>query len=186
MSNSENTNSKNGGLNTRNIHVKHFLQSHGLCGPASLKILLSHFGKDFSEAQLAQLAHATGSLERGQGTEHEGMVEAIKAIDGHVFSKEEGTLEELQYFVNKEQLPVIIGWFDRTEDHYSVVVSVTEKNIIIVDPSMNEPERWLDRAVFSKIWFDFVGKEDKVASWGWYMVVTFEKRKFDIKGGHYY
>jgi ABC-type bacteriocin/lantibiotic exporter with double-glycine peptidase domain len=173
-------------LNTSNIHVKHFLQSHGLCGPASLRILLSHFGKEFSEEQLAKLAHATSSLDRGEGTEHEGMVETVKAIDGYVFVKEEGTLEELEYFVNKEKLPVIIGWFDKNGDHYSVVVSITDKNIIIVDPAANEPERWLDKETFSKIWFDFVGPEDKVVSWGWYMVVTFEKKRFEVKGGHYY
>ncbi len=173
-------------ISQQNIHVKHFLQSTGLCGPASLKILLSHFGRDFSEAQLAQLAHATGSLERGAGTEHEGMVEAIQAIGGHVFSKEGGTVEELEYFVNRERLPVIIGWFDREDDHYSVVASVTAKNVVIVDPAANEPERWLDRESFPKIWFDFVGKDDRIVSWGWYMVVTLEKRTFPVKGGTYF
>jgi len=168
------------------IHVKHFLQSSGLCGPASLKILLSHFGRDFSEMQLAQLAHATGSLDRGAGTEHKGMIKAIRAIGGHAFAKEEGTIEELKYFINTENLPVIIGWFDKDNDHYSVVVSITDKNIIIVDPAVNEPERWLDREAFPNIWFDFVGKNDRIVSWGWYMVVTFQKRKFDVKGGHYY
>ena len=83
-------------------------------------------------------------------------------------------------------MPVIIGWFDRDGDHYSVVVSVTDNNVIIVDPASNEPERWLDRATFPKIWFDFIGADDRIVSWGWYLVVTFDKRRFDIQGGHYY
>ena len=168
------------------IAVKKYLQSTGLCGPASLKILLSHFGKDFSESELAGLASAASGLERGMGTEHEGMVKAAKAIGGFVFAKDEGTVGELEYFVNREKLPVIIGWVDRDGDHYSMVVSVTDQNIVIVDPASNEAERWLDRNTFPKIWFDFVGKDDKEVSWGWYMVVTLEKKTFDIPGGRYF
>lgn len=166
-----------------NVFVTHFLQSVGLCGPASLKILLSNFGKTHSEEELAKLASATID----QGTEHEGMISSVKQLDGFVYVKENGTIEELEYFVKKERLPVIIGWFDGDEDHYSVVVNVTDKNIIICDPQKNEATRWLDRTVFQRIWFDFIGKDNKIVSWGWYMVVTFQKKKFsEIKGGHYY
>lgn len=172
-------------MNPEKITVKKYLQGTGLCGPASLKILLSHFGKDFSEGELAVLASAAAGLERGMGTEHEGMTKAAKAIGGFVFAKDEGIIEELEYFVNKEKLPVIIGWFDRDGDHYSVVVSITDEHIIIVDPASDEAERWLDRKIFPKIWFDFVGKDDKVVSWGWYMVVTPEKKIFSIQGGMY-
>ncbi|MBI5369845.1 hypothetical protein HZA85_01455 [Candidatus Uhrbacteria bacterium] len=38
-----------------NVHVQHFLQTAGLCGPASLKILLSYFAKTYSEEELAKL-----------------------------------------------------------------------------------------------------------------------------------
>lgn len=165
------------------ITLKHYIQSIGYCGPASLKMLLSYFGKEMEEEELAKLAAAT----RDAGTEHEGMIEAVKEIGGYVFVKENGTIEELEYFVKQEKLPVIIGWFDKDGDHYSVVVNVTDKNVIIVDPAANEPERWLDRATFPNIWFDFIGKENKTVSWGWYMVVTFDKKKFpSISGGHYY
>src|SRR3989344_5461577 len=144
------------GLNVKNIYVKHFIQSTGLCGPSSLRILLSYFGKSYSEEDLAKMAQAT----IGHGAEHEGMVAAIKAIDGYVFVKEDGTIEELEYFVKKEKLPVIIGWFDKDADHYqlpvgdhySVVVNVTDKNIIIVDPAVDEDERWLNKVVFPTIW----------------------------------
>ena len=166
---------------TSNIAVKNYLQSAGLCGPASLKILFSYFGKNFTEAQLAQLASAT----QESGTEHEGMIKAVKEIGAYAFTKENGSLEELEYFIKEEKLPVIIGWFDKDGDHYSVVVNITDKNIIIVDPAVNEPERWLDRATFPQIWFDFVGKDNRTVSWGWYLVVTFAKRQFKVKGGHY-
>jgi ABC-type bacteriocin/lantibiotic exporter with double-glycine peptidase domain len=164
------------------LKVEPFIQSHGLCGPASLKILLSYFVKNYSETQLLQLSSATCD----DGTEHEGMVQAIKSIGGYVFTKENGTLEELEYLVKEEKLPVIIGWFDKDGDHYSVIVNITDKNIIIVDPAVDEPERWIDKEIFPKVWFDFVGKDNRVVSWGWYMAVTFEKKKFKIKGGYYY
>ena len=160
-------------INGEGVKVKPFEQSEGYCGPAALKILLSYFGKDFTEDQLAQLGSAT----KETGTEHEGMMEAIKAIDGYVFVKENGTIEELEYFVKEEKLPVIVGWFEKDGDHYSVVANITDKNIIMVDPAVNEPERWIDRELFPRIWFDFVGKDNRTASWGWYMVVNFQKKK---------
>lgn len=164
------------------LKLKHFIQSIGYCGPAALKILLSYFGKDFTEEQLALMAATT----RDEGTEHEGLIEAIKAIDGYVFVKEEGTIEELEYFVKEEKLPIIIGWFDKDGDHYSVVANITDKNIIVVDPATDEPERWLDKSIFHRVWFDFVGKDNRTVSWGWYMVVNFQKKRYKVKGGHYY
>ncbi len=164
------------------VYVKHAVQSPGLCGPSSLKILLSHFDKTYSEEQMMQLASATMNV----GTEHEGMIQAAKEIGGFVFAKEGGTIEELTYFIEKENLPVIIGWFDRDGDHYSVVISVTDKNIVISDPAVDDPERWVDKEMFPDVWFDFVGADGRTVSWGWYMVVTFEKKHFPIEGGYYY
>src|SRR3989338_27196 len=190
MSSDEKINTDN-----QNIAVEKFRQTTGLCGPAALKILLSHFGKTFTEDQLAALAGVTkaeGQDVVGVGTEHENMIEAIKEIGGYVFAKEEGTIAELEYFIKEERLPVIIGWFDASdppEDHYSVAVNITDKNIIIVDPVEDKVERWLDRQTFPKIWFDFVGKENKIVSWGWYMVVSFEKLsadRFKVPDGNYH
>ncbi|MFA6136392.1 MAG: cysteine peptidase family C39 domain-containing protein [Candidatus Paceibacterota bacterium] len=166
----------------KSIEVEKFVQSPGFCGPASLKILLSYFGVNHSEEQLGQLCYTTYD----SGTEHEGMTQAVKATGAYVFTKENGTIEELEYFIKEEKLPVIIGWFDKDGDHYSVLVNITDKNIIIVDPAVNDPERWIDKEVFPRVWFDFVGKDNKVVSWGWYLVATFEKKRFKVKGGYYY
>lgn len=162
--------------------VEKYEQSKGYCGPSSLKILLSHYGRTFTEEQLGYFCAATHDA----GTEHEGMIQAAKEVGAYVFAKEEGTLEELEYFIREEQLPVVIGWFDKDGDHYSVVVSITDKNIIIVDPATKEPERWIDKNTFPGIWFDFIGRDNRTVSWGWYMVLTFEKKKFKVKGGYYY
>lgn len=166
----------------QSLKVVPFQQSSAFCGPASLKILLSYFGKEFTEAQLGLLCDAT----RESGSEHEGLVEAIKTIGGYVFVKEGGTVEELEYFIKVEKLPVIIGWFDKDGDHYSVLVNITAKNIIIVDPAVNVPERWIDKASFPSVWFDFSGKDSRTVTWGWYMVISFNKQRYKVAGGHYY
>lgn len=166
------------------IPVAHLKQTQaGYCGPAALRILLSYFGKTYNEEQLAAFGYTT----RDDGTEHEGLIQAAKQINGFVFAKDNGTMEELEYFIKQEKLPVIVGWFDEDGDHYSVVVNITEKNIILVDPdNTKQPERWLSREMFPRIWFDFIGKDSRVVSWGWHMVITFEKKKFNVKGGYYY
>lgn len=166
------------------IPVAHLKQTQaGYCGPAALRILLSYFGKTYNENQLAAFGYTT----RNDGTEHEGLIQAAKQISGFVFAKDNGTVEELEYFIKQEKLPAIVGWFDEDGDHYGVVVNMTDKNIILVDPdNTKQPERWLSREMFPRIWFDFVGPDSRVASWGWYMVITFEKKKFNIKGGYYY
>ena len=163
-------------------NLKHFIQSSGFCGPASLKIALSYFNKEFSEKKLTKLTKAN----RQFGTEHEGMIKAIKKINGYVFAKENSTINDLEYFIKKENLPVIVGWFDNDGDHYSVVFDINSKNIILADPACNQPKREIKRKIFPKIWFDFVGNKNQKVSWGWLMVIYFEKgKKFKIKGKYY-
>ncbi|MDO8435517.1 MAG: cysteine peptidase family C39 domain-containing protein [bacterium] len=170
--------------NMGDLIVTHYKQTgEGYCGPAALKTLLSYFGKTFSEEQLAAFGYTT----REDGTEHEGLIQTAKEVGGYVFTKNKGTLEELEYFLKEEKLPVVVGWFDETGDHYCVVVNITDKNIILVDPdNTKQPERWIPREIFPNIWFDFTGPDNRSVDWGWYMVLTFEKKKFKVKGGYYY
>ncbi len=163
------------------IKYTHFIQTDGLCGPSSLRILFSHFNKNYSEEDLAKMSDATREL----GAEHDGLIKAVKALGGNVFSKENGSIEELKYFIKQEKLPVLVGWFDKDGDHYSVVANVTDKHVILVDPAYRVGKRQMDIAEFPPIWFDFVGRENRTVSWGWYMVVTFEPKQFKILGNYY-
>ncbi len=56
------------------------------------------------------------------GTEHEGLIHAVKQIGGHVFAKSGGTVDDLRYFLQKEKLPVIFSGAFEDGDHYSVAV----------------------------------------------------------------
>ncbi len=163
------------------LQYTHFPQSDGLCGPASLRILLSHFNKNYSEEDLAKLTDAN----KDYGAEHDGLIKGVKALGGFVFEKENGTIDELRYFVKEQKLPVLIDWFDKDGDHYSVIANITDKHIIIVDPASKVVKRQLDIKDFPQIWFGFVGRDNRTVSWNWYMVVTFEPKQFKVLGNYY-
>src|SRR3989344_6432070 len=161
------------------IETKPFRQSPDFCGPGAVIIAASAFGKEAGEAELARIASTTTEGEQGfrmGGTEHEGVVAAAKELGFSVFTKEEGSLEDLTYFVEEEHLPVIVGWFDRDDDHYSVVVEVADTELVLADSSAEGPERRIDKDFFKRVWFDFVGKGNYKVSWGWYLVMSPEKR----------
>ena len=171
------------------VIVKPFRQSPELCGPGSLKIALSAFNKTASEAELAKLSGALQAAGRGSGTEHKGMIAAATALGMHVFAKDEGTVEELRYLIETEHVPVIVGWFDRDEDHYSVMVEIADDTIVLADSGSEGPERTIPKDFFKMVWFDFVGSHNKEVSWGWYMVVSFEKLsadRFKVPDGNYH
>jgi predicted double-glycine peptidase len=153
-----------------------------------LKIALSAFGIDKTEEELAALSSAISAPDahRMGGTEHEGMVAAAKALNLQVFTKEESTLEDIAYFLEEEHLPVIVGWFDRDDDHYSVAIELTDTDLVLADSSSEGPIRNISRELFPSIWFDFIGAGNHRVSWGWLMVVTPDKREFKIEGGTYH
>lgn len=172
------------------IKYTHFLQrSDGLCGPAALRILLSHFNKNYSEEDLAKISDASVEY----GTEHEGLIKAVKALGGYVFAKENATIGDLKYFIKEQKLPVLIDWFDKDfdkdddyyGDHYGVIANITDKHIIVVDPASKRVKRQIDIKDFPYIWFGFVGRDNKIVSWNWFMVVTFEPKQFKVLGNYY-
>lgn len=156
-------------LKRRPVVVEHCTQSDSMCGPASLKIALSAFGKNLTEEELARLSNT--SIEHG--AEHEGLVKAARHIGATVVEKEGGTLAEIEHIVQHEHLPVIVGWFDEHGDHYCVVTDVTPEYLVLADPAWDFSERFVRKEHFEKVWFDFVGPKNLITSWGWYMALSF-------------
>ena len=134
------------------IKLKAFLQTPGLCGPASLKMVFDYYGVSVSERKIAKVAGAT----REKGTTKEGLIKAAKHFGFKVFLKENSTFYDLRYFV-KKKIPVIVDWFLEDEGHYSVVVGLNRKNITLMDPTLKR-ERKISTEKFLRIWFDFPGK----------------------------
>lgn len=126
-----------------------FRQSPGLCGPASIKILMTHYGKDYSEEELAKLCFATAE----KGTDHEDLVAGIEKL-GHIpVVKSNATLEDLREYI-KQDVPIIVGWWDVDDDHYSVVYDIDDKNIYLMDPELDEGRRTMPLEDWEKVWYD--------------------------------
>ncbi len=137
-----------------------------MCGPASLKILLSHFGKDYSEKELALLCNST--IEHG--TDHANLIQVTKDLGFDVESESSATIDELRELVKKD-IPVIVGWWSVDDDHYSVVYDVDDEFVYLVDPEIDEPTRKIAIHEFEKIWFDFDGPLERRDE-HWMMAVT--------------
>ena len=137
---------------TNMIKLKPFRETPGLCGPASLKMVLEYYGVLVSEARLAQIAGTT----KEKGTLKEDLIRAAKHFGFQVFSKDRSTLSDLRYFI-KRKIPVIVNWFLDDEGHYSVVVDIDRKKVVLMDPHLGGL-RTMPIEKFLRVWFDFRGK----------------------------
>jgi len=134
------------------IKLKPFRQTPGLCGPASLKMVLDYYGVSVSEAEITKIAGAS----RKKGVSVKSLMKVAKHFGFKTFFKKNSSLKDLEYFVNKK-IPVIVDWFFEDEGHYSVVVDIDKKNIWLMDPTL-AGRRKMSLGKFLRIWFDFPGK----------------------------
>jgi len=148
------------------IELNPFLQSESMCGPASLKILLSHYGKDFSEDELALLCDST--LEKG--TSHAGLTKAVGQLGLKYSEKADASLKDIEERVN-DNSPVIIGWWSKDENHYSVVYGLDNENIYLMDPEIEGGKRVMSKKDFLDAWHDFDSATETEVS-HWMLVIT--------------
>jgi len=132
------------------IKLKPFRQSEGMCGPASLKIILDAYGKEYSEKELAEICHTTPDV----GTNHEDLVSCVERLGHTPAVKSDATVQELRDYV-KRDVPVVVGWWDVDDDHYAVVYDVDETHVHMMDPELDEGERQMPIEEFEKVWYDF-------------------------------
>lgn len=156
----------------RPLRIKSFLQSTAFCGPASLKIALSFFGKEFSEKELARLSQATSE----HGTFHAGMVTGAKKCGAKTFVKEKGTIKDIQQWLYKKNVPVIVGWYDTSGeegDHYSVVYHISKHYIYMMDPATDSGYRKMSLKKFLHYWYDFEDDKNTLKIHRWFMTLWF-------------
>lgn len=137
----------------------------GMCGPASLKMVLSYYGIEKSETELYDLCGTDSRL----GTDDQGLKKAVQSCGMKVEIVNESSFEEIEKWLNRD-VPVIVDWFTRgrtdytdsdvADGHYSVVVGLDEENIYLEDPEIGGM-RTLDREDFLRVWFDFTGEAIK-------------------------
>lgn len=136
----------------RLLPVPHYLQSDdSTCGPTSLRMVMAFYGLEVSEEDLAIACGHTYEL----GCRSEDMACAAKSLGFEVLLKNNSTIDEISRLVNAG-VPVIVDWFcgDPPEGHSSVVIGVSDKNIYILDPYLEEM-RVVAKEDFRRCWFDF-------------------------------
>jgi len=146
------------------IKIKLFQETlnAGMCGPASLKILLSYYGVDKSENELAKLCGTKKDL----GTDDQGIKKSAESLGFKVKIKNNSSFKDIERWLDKGT-PVIVNWFTRgridytdsdvADGHYSVVCGLDDKNIYLQDPETGSMRK-LDKEDFMAVWFDFTGK----------------------------
>lgn len=143
------------------IKLKPFRQSPSFCGPASLKMVLDYYGLHKTEKELGELCQTTFE----HGTDHDSLVRATEILGFQVQQKANASLKELKQLVDQD-IPVIVGWFSTDEDHFSVVVEVTEREIHLVDPELDQGQWEMTWSAFAEVWYDNDGPENtRVVHW---------------------
>ena len=139
----------------------------GRCGPASLKMVLVHYGIECTEEDLAKLCGTDSDL----GTSDQDIKKAAESFGFTVEIKNNSTFEDIQAWLGKK-VPVIVNWFTRgrtdyseeevPDGHLSVVVGLDNEHIYLQDPEIGKLRK-ITRDDFMKVWFDFTG--EYINSW---------------------
>jgi ABC-type bacteriocin/lantibiotic exporter with double-glycine peptidase domain len=134
----------------------------GICGSASLKIVLDYYGLKKSEKELAKLCQHDKNL----GVDDEKIKKAAESLGFKVSVKNNSNFRDIEKWLDKK-VPVIVNWFSKgrqdyaesevADGHYSVVAGLDEKYIYLQDPEIGKIRK-LKRDDFMRVWFDFKGK----------------------------
>ncbi|MFA6601271.1 MAG: C39 family peptidase [Candidatus Paceibacterota bacterium] len=146
------------------LDVKAFQETlhSDMCGPASLKMVLSYYGIDKSEQELSKLV---GTV-KGIGVGEEDLVRVASSFGLKAIVKDESNFSDINSWL-AEKVPVIVNWFTRgrqeyplsemADGHYSVVVGLDKDMIYLQDPEIGGL-REINRNDFLRVWFDFRGE----------------------------
>ena len=151
------------------LPVKSFQETlhTGMCGPASLKMVLAYYGVEKTEEELAKLCGTDPEL----GTSDKGIRHAAETLGFKAEIKNNSTFDDIRSWLDKK-VPVIVNWFTRgridypdsevPDGHLSVVVGLDDGYIYLQDPEIGSLRK-IARDDFMKVWFDFTG--EYINSW---------------------
>ena len=102
------------------------------CGPTSLQMVFAYYGVRESESTLARELMADPQT----GTTHDHMIGAANEHGFHAYVNNHSTFDELTYLLYTHHAPCIIRYLEAgmNEDHYAVVVGLTDDEIALHDP----------------------------------------------------
>mgnify|MGYP002066633255 CR=1 FL=1 len=113
-------------------------------------MVLGFFGIKLTEKKLVKLSGCTKS--RGIGAE--GLVRAAQKLGFRARILDFCDLKDINEWVNRKKIPVIVDWFAFEGGHYSVVSGIDKENIFLEDPSLGY-RRAMNLSTFKRLWFDF-------------------------------
>ena len=118
------------------------------CGPASLRMAFSFFGRQVAESTLASEVGTNDAT----GTERERMGEAAKTRGLIPHEKTDAAIKDLTDLY-RQGIPSIVRFVEPSQnvDHYGVVIGIDGSNIVIHDP-WNGPETVFDLGMFFMRW----------------------------------
>lgn len=135
----------------------------GMCGPASLKMVLAFYGIEVEEGEIAGRMHASADL----GVTAEDLARVAQEFGLEASIRNEASFDDIGHLL-EHNAPPIVDWFtvgrhDYPEEiavpdgHYSVVVGLDENYIYLQDPEIGGMRK-LTRDAFERVWFDFDGE----------------------------
>lgn len=122
------------------------------CGLVVIRMIFNYWSIEASEEEIAKIAGTT----KENGTSIEGMIKTFEHYGLKTFVKELSTPDDLRYYINK-QIPIVVDWFSfdgGPGGHYSVIVSINKKNIVLRDPGFTKIRR-ISIKEFMACWFDY-------------------------------
>lgn len=134
----------------RRLTVPLIRQAPNQCGPASLWMVLSFFGKRVSVSTLARRARTTV-----MGTRAQDLARVARSYGFSASIKDRASLRDIRACL-RTGIPPIVDWFSTDDGHYSVVVDCNRSQITLNDPEIRR-RRTLALETFERVWFDFRG-----------------------------
>ena len=147
--------------------IQQITENH--CGPAVTQMLLENVGVSVSQEEITEAAGATHTIET-HGTRVDQLAKAVHELApiAKLWYKENASLEDLEYVLEKCKFPVGVEWqglfadMDGDEDdygHYSIIAHIDKMKdeIIVVDPYKDfvDQSRIVKMSLFQERWWDF-------------------------------
>ncbi len=99
-------------------------------------MVAAFFGTHYTSEQLYEIVRPNPDT----GTRNKDMIKVAKKLGFSVYSKNKASIENIKKFLNQD-LPVIVNFIEprgKEEGHYSLVVGITDREIIFNDPGYGQ------------------------------------------------
>jgi predicted double-glycine peptidase len=143
------------------LDTRHLRQSHAMCGPASLRIVLDYFGTSVPEKTITRACRSSDRT----GTTGANLVRGARRLGFAAYIVDGADFRTIQKWLVRDT-PVIVDWMSSIArhpvreampcGHYSVACGLDPEHIFLQDPAIGRRRR-ISRRAFANLWFDFAG-----------------------------